>query len=75
MAEPRHGIIRSIYLRLRQADSSIPSDISAIQAVTISNDLYGNDVASAFELTKGFTSPISRESGLRSLPPEICEAR
>ena len=41
--EPRHGTIRSIFLRLKSADTTTSDAIQAIRAVRISNDLYGSD--------------------------------
>lgn len=55
--EPQHGVIRSIFLRLKSAHPEENSALLAVLAVTISNDLYGSDIASAFELAKGFSKP------------------
>lgn len=37
--EPRHGVIRSTFLRLRHTDPSFSASVLAIPAVRISNDL------------------------------------
>lgn len=74
MIEPRHGSIRAIFLRLRQHDDKFPSDLCALEAVRLSNDLYGTDVASAFELAKGYTRPLHPKSHVCPIPPEIVEA-
>lgn len=36
--------------------------------------MYGNDVASSFELVKGFTRPVLSKSEIRAIPNEIVEA-
>ena len=56
--EAKHGEIRSIYLRLKHANPGTDPRSLAHQSVTVSNDLYGSDTVSAFELAKGFTKPI-----------------
>ena len=71
MIEPRHGVIRSIYMRIR--DQSISPKIAAIEAIKISNDLYGNDVMSAFEIAKGFSRPICNQS-IKPVDNELIEA-
>ena len=75
MIEPRHGIIRAIYLRLCQANPDVPSNVSAIQSIRVSNDLYGNDTVSAFELAKGFSRPVDGKSSVHPIPTEIVEAQ
>lgn len=40
-------------------------ELHAVRSVLISNDLYGNDVMSSFELAKGFAKPI----GGQNIPP------
>lgn len=52
-----HGVIRSIFVRLCHSNITESAAVLAIQSVRISNDLYGNDVVSSFELAKGFTCP------------------
>lgn len=58
MLEPRHGPIRSIYLRLRHASPNASTRVLALRDVRISKYLYGSDVISSFEAAKGFTSPV-----------------
>ena len=64
--EPKHGVIRSIYLRLKHASPDTDPKVLAHQAVIVSNDLYGSDTVSAFELAKGFTKPVDS-----SVPPFV----
>ena len=73
--EPKHGIIRSIYLRLQSASPTSNSAILALRAVSISNDLYGSDTLSAFELAKGFTKPVAADSELTPVPADLIYAR
>lgn len=72
--ESRHAVIRAIYLRIRHADPDGVDALAAIQSVTVSNDLYGNDTASSFELAKGFTKPVSHDSDLQLITPEVEQA-
>lgn len=57
--ESKHGIVRSIFLKLVYASPNKQNEVLAVRAMSISNDLYGNDVMSSFEQAKGFTKPIN----------------
>lgn len=54
-----HGIIRSIFLKLRDSQRDSNDDVLALQAVKISKKLYGNDTISSLEMEKGFTKLVS----------------
>lgn len=56
--ESRHGITRSILLKLKAAYSVFKQELLAIRAAEISNDLYGNDAMSLFELAKESMKPV-----------------
>lgn len=56
--EPKHGFIRSIIIRLKNALLDTSKSILELRAVTISNDLYGSDVMSELELAKGFSKSL-----------------
>lgn len=56
--ETKHGVIRSILLKLKNAQPNADTRRMAYQSVTISNDLYGNYTVSAFKIAKGITKPI-----------------
>ena len=71
--ESKHRVIRDVYIRLQAADPDGDRKLHALQAIRISNDLYGNDIASAHELVKGFTRPAI-PGHPSNLPPEILEA-
>lgn len=58
MLESKHGVLRSIFLRLRSADESFDKRVHVAMTFGISNQLYGSDVMSAYELSYGFTEPI-----------------
>lgn len=73
--EPKHAIIGSIYLRLTSATPSEERDVMALQAIRISNDLYGNDVMSSFEIAMGFTKPMDQSISPTVVPMELSEAR
>lgn len=53
-----HGVIRSIFLRLTYANSSLAAPFSLQKAVRISNDLYGSHVIGACELVDGHCRPL-----------------
>ena len=72
--ESKHRVIRDIFIRLNVSNSSnVDKKFLALQAVRISNDLYGNDIASSNELAKGYTRPVSPSSPIK-LPASIAEA-
>lgn len=58
LLEPKHGVIRAVYLRLKSASPSENTGLLTVSAVRISNELYGSDTMSSFELAKGYTKPI-----------------
>ena len=73
--ESKHNIIRSIYLRLmHEAGANQNSRLTAYKAVSISNDLYGNDTMSAFEMEKGFTKPLDNNPERNVIPDDVLEA-
>lgn len=74
MFESRHGVIRSIFLRLRNADPDSRAALLVIQALRISNDLYENDVVYSLKLAKEFTCPVLNNSEFQSIPDEIVRA-
>lgn len=74
--ESKHGIIGSVYLRLKSANDSDESDtLLAHQAVRMSNDLYGSDTLSAFELANGFTKPVVSGTVPNAVTDELIAAQ
>lgn len=73
--DSKHGVIRSIIYLQQSAHSFIDSRILAIHAVGISNSLYWSDLASSFELAKGYTKPLLPNIIHAPLPEEIAKAR
>lgn len=71
--ESKHRILRDIYLRLKSASPSEDPRLLVAKMFRISNDLYGNSVASTHELAKGFTRPINQDAP-RLLPSDIRKA-
>lgn len=59
--EGKYRIIRSIFLRLSSADPNVHDAIYTVTAVRISNDLYGNDVTSAYGFDTGHTRLIDEQ--------------
>ena len=74
MLEPRHGPIRSIFIRLKNSSPDTSQKILALRAVRISNDLYGSDVISAYEAAKGYTRPVNSEVPPVPVDAELLEA-
>lgn len=75
--EPKHRIIREIYLRLNAESSNDPTvtgNVLVQQAIRISNDLFGNDVLSAHEMAKGYTKPVENGKAPMVLPDGIRKA-
>lgn len=63
MIGSKHEIIFSIFLCHKGAESdSTEGRHNAICALTIYNDLFVNDILSAFEMSRGFTKPASYET-------------
>lgn len=59
-----------MFLRLKSAstdDPTVSSSVLVKQALRITNGLYGNDVASAHELAKGFSRSV-----LNGSSPVMC---
>lgn len=55
--ESKHGVIRNVFLGILQENDD-NAQLSALQAVSISKDLYGSHILSSFELVKGFNKPV-----------------
>ena len=68
--EPKHRVIRDVYLRLISENPTFDKRLLMTTAIRISNDLYGNTLASAHELAKGYTRPVSGNKPI-PLPDEI----
>lgn len=47
-----HGVIQSIFLKLHCELPEIDAKLLVTRAVYISNDLYGNELASSFKMAK-----------------------
>ncbi len=73
--ESKHKIIRDIFIRLESESDPSSEAMRAQQAIIISNDLCGNDVCSAYELSKGFSRPIETGTTPKIIPVEIMKAR
>lgn len=54
LIEHKHGIIRTIYLRLNNAAPDENPKLHSVSADRISNEMYGSDTLSAYEIAKGF---------------------
>lgn len=76
MMESRHNVVRSTYLRLKEdTGDNHNATLASYRAITISNDLYGNDTLSAFEMAKGFTKPVMLKTTRVSIPEEVAMAQ
>ena len=74
--ESKHNVIRTIFLRLKEdAGKDFDSTLAAYKAVSISNDLYGNDTMSAFEMAKGFCNPVAAKPIDTVVPDDVRDAR
>lgn len=60
--EFKRGIIRDMFIKLKPVSSSGKLSVIAAQSVTSSNDLYGNDIVSAFKLARGFTRSVIHDN-------------
>lgn len=57
--ESKHGVVRSIYLRLEESEPNMDTWILAVQSIDISNQLYGSNIMSAYEPGHGIPNPIA----------------
>ena len=74
--ESKHNIIRSIFIRLKEAaGADFDPKLAAYKSISISNDLYGNETMSAFELAKGFSKPIAAKPIDNVIPDDVRDAR
>lgn len=73
--EPKHGIIISIFLRLQHASPLVNKTVLALQAVSISNNLYGSDLTTSFEIAKGYSKPLVAYSTPNPISPDLINAR
>lgn len=64
--EPRHGEIRSIFLRLKYSATSLNKNVLGIRVTRTSNYLYESDVMSAYEARNEFSR--SHASELKPIP-------
>lgn len=64
MSEPRHGVVRSIFVRHKGVDEKESFDANDIQSVGISNALFGTYVESSFKLDEGLTRPGRNDSNI-----------
>lgn len=70
----RHRIICIVFLMLRTASPEVLPELLALRAVNTSNDLWGDDLISLFEMTKGSTEPAS-PIPVSSLPNDIVKSQ
>ena len=74
--ESKHNIIRSIFIRLKEAaGSDFDPELAPYKSVSISNDLYDNEIMSAFELAKGFSKSIAAKPLDNVIPDDVRDAR
>lgn len=71
--ESKHGIICSVFLRIRKHDKNLPLEIATQRALRFSNGLYGSDILLAFEMTHEFSRPIA--DTITPVDPELVEAQ
>lgn len=53
LIEPKHGIIRAIYLQLKDASPGSDSKSLVTSATRITNEIYGSDELSSLEFLRG----------------------
>ena len=72
--ESKYGVIRSMFLRLT-SEGSLSPKLADMQSVRISNDLYGSEILSSFEMAKGFSRPVTVSSQVVEIDPVLVEAK
>ena len=74
--ESKHNIIRSIFIRLEEAaGTEFDPKLAAYKSVSILNDLYSNEIISAFESAKGLSKHIAGKPIDNIIPDDIRDAR
>lgn len=72
--EFKQRVLREIFLRIKSANLQSDDALTIQKIIGISNDVYGNDISSSYELEKGKIWPIF-QSKLFNIPNEIMEAQ
>ena len=67
-------MIRTVFLRLLN-EKEDNAGLVAMQAVRISNDLYGSDILLSFEMAKGFTKLVSKSATVHLIDPDLVKAQ
>lgn len=75
LLESKHGFIRAIFLRLKSASASTSPALLATMSVRISNEMYGSDTMSSFELAKCYSKPVDSSCLPKVTPKELIDAR
>lgn len=70
--ESKHTTLRSIYIRLNNADEKTDERTHIAMSFDISNQLYGSDLMSAYELAHGFSKPLLNQPTI--LPQNLYDA-
>lgn len=73
MMEPLHGPIRSIFIRIFDADHKLPNPVAVLCAVRMSNDLYRSDFIISYEAAKGYTCPVNPSIPPLPVDPDLVE--
>lgn len=60
LLEPKHGVIRAIYILLKSTSPSVSPTLNGITAMRISNELYGSDTLSSFEISKEYSKTVDQ---------------
>lgn len=74
-SEPKHGTIRSIFLRVASAFPDLDKRLLVFQALQVSNDLYCSKTLISFEMAKGFTKPVCAGQSVSTVPDELTPAQ
>ena len=56
--ESKYKVIKDIFFRIKTDLLGFSETLAALQAIRVSDELFGNDVCSSHEVAKGFTRPI-----------------
>lgn len=72
--QPKHVTIRSIFFRLRSANPEISDFIHVTRKIRISNNLYGSDTLSSYEMAKGFSKLLYTNQRPTPADDELCAA-
>lgn len=76
MLKSKHHVLRNMFHRIKNWNFTSENTYQVIvqQVLRVAYNLYGNNVASSYELTNGFIIPLSEDRLMLHVPKELLNA-